>query len=80
MVAHLVIAHSTGDILELRASKTFKERVLSLFNRAPSVRRPGPQHEEEVREPGGLAGKTEQNHSHLVYREELSYQEGLGCN
>ena len=62
VVAHgLSIALSTGDVVELRASEALKERVLPpCFGRVHSVRRPVPQHEEEVREPARLAGgKTE---------------------
>lgn len=63
----LGIALSTGDVFELRASEALEERVMPLLFRIHSVRRPVPQHEEEVREPRRLAGgKTEQGDTRLV--------------
>lgn len=56
MTHRLGIAVSTGHIFELGASEALQERVVSLCFRVHSVRRPSPQHEEEVREPGGSAG------------------------
>lgn len=67
MARSLGIALSAGDFFKLRASQTLEERVMALCCRVLSVRRPIPQHEEEVRDPRGLAGgKTEQSDTHLV--------------
>lgn len=67
MVDSLGIALLAGDVFEVRASEALEERVVSLYSRVPSVRCPIPQHEEEVRDPRGLAGgKTEQSDTPLV--------------
>lgn len=67
MAHRLGVALSAGEVFELRASEAIEERVMPLYFGIHSVRRPVPQHEEEVREPTGLAGgKTEQGDSRLV--------------
>lgn len=64
--AHVLDVTVLIQVLELRASKALQEGVMSLCHGGPSEGCPVPQHEEEVRDPGGLAGKREQSDGYLV--------------
>lgn len=57
----LSIDLSAGDVFEVGVSEALEERVVSLRYRAPSVRRPVPQHEEEVRDPGRVSRRQRGN-------------------
>lgn len=57
----LSIDLSAGDVFEVGVSEALEERVVSLRYRAPCVRRPVPQHEEEVRDPGSVSRRQRGN-------------------
>lgn len=61
VASRLSIELSAGDVFEVGVSEALQERVVSLRYRAPSVRRPVPQHEEEVRDPGSVSRRQRGN-------------------